>query len=52
MGVYDVGGLVSYISTALIDHPATVRAREELDEMGKRPDTRPAEADKRGKPAL
>lgn len=52
MGVYDVNGLVSYISTALIDHPATVRAREELDEMGRRPDPRPAEADRRGRPAL
>lgn len=52
MGVYDVGGLVTYISTALIDHPATVRAREEVDDMSKRPDPRPADADQRGRPAL
>jgi len=35
-----------------IDHTATVGAREELEEMGKRPDTAPAEADRRGRPAL
>jgi hypothetical protein len=52
MGVHDAGGLVPYISTALIDHPATVRAREELDEMSKRPDLRPVEAEQRGKPKL
>lgn len=52
MEVHDARGLVDYISISLIDHPATVRAREELDEMSKRPDTRPSEADRRGRPAL
>ena len=45
-------GLVSTIGTSLVDYPAGVRAREELEVMGRRPDTREIEAEQRGKPRL
>ena len=45
-------GLVSTIGTSLVDYPAGVRAREELDLMSRRPDTRAIEAEQRGKPRL
>ena len=40
------------IGTSLVDYPAGVRAREELDAMSRRPDTRVIEAEQRGKPKL
>ena len=48
----DVNGLISMIGTSLVDYPAGVRAREELDLMSRRPDTRAIEAEQRGKPRL
>lgn len=45
-------GLVSTIGTSLADYPAGVRAREEIDVMSRRPDTRAIEAEQRGKPRL
>jgi hypothetical protein len=45
-------GLVSTIGTSLVDYPAGVRAREELEVMSRRPDTRAIEAEQRGKPRL
>ena len=52
MGVHEVGGLVRVIVTTLLDFPAGARVHAELDEMRKRPDPRPAEADQRGRPKL
>jgi hypothetical protein len=48
----DTKGLVSTIGTSLVDYPAGVRAREEIEVMGRRPDTRVIEAEQRGKPKL
>jgi hypothetical protein len=44
------GGLVSMISTGLIDYPAVQRTSDELRAVP--PDTRPQEAEGRGKPRL
>lgn len=50
--IFDVRGLVTTIGTSLVDFPAGVRVREELDAMSRRPDTREIEAGQRGKPKL
>jgi len=50
--VHDARGLVTAVGTSLVDYPAGVRAREEIEELGRRPDMRPVEADRRGKPTL
>jgi hypothetical protein len=44
--------LVDTIATMLIDFPAAQRAREEIEAMSRRPDTRPIEAEQRGRPKL
>ena len=50
--ILDVRGLVTTIGTSLVDYPAGVRVREELEVMSRRPDNRTIEADQRGKPKL
>jgi hypothetical protein len=52
MVVSGTGPLAASTVTALTDFPGGVRTRLEVEEMSQRPDTRPAEADARGRPAL
>jgi hypothetical protein len=50
--IVDAGGLVTTLGTSLTDYAVGVRAREELEAMSRRPDTRAIEAEQRGKPKL